>query len=147
MEPPPKPPTADEVAPAISRALKLDGFFPEFKGEHLTKLFPRSGLFAYPRETPVMQQGEAGRDLFIVYAGSVRVQQAFGSAAAELCTLGPGTLLGEIALVQDCPRTATVVASVDSQIYRLVFQDLLYVLKNNAELAEHLRALALQRLK
>jgi CRP-like cAMP-binding protein len=63
-----------------------------------------------------------------------------------LATLGPGTLLGEIALLRDGSRTATVVAAVDCQIYRLVFEDLQYILKNNPALGEHLRALAQKRL-
>lgn len=138
-----RPPTADEVAQTIFAALKLDGFFPEFSGEHLLKLFPRSTFFAYPRDMAVMKEGEPGRDLFVVHAGGVHVLKG----GAKVATLGPGTLLGEIALLQDCPRSATVVAAVDSQIYRLVFPDLQYVLKNNVPLGEHLRALARQRLK
>ncbi|MBI3554417.1 MAG: cyclic nucleotide-binding domain-containing protein [Elusimicrobia bacterium] len=142
MEPSPKLPAGDAAAAAVSGALKLEGFFPEFSAEHLQKLFPRSGLYGYPRESAVMEQGEEGRDLFVVCRGSVRVQQSFGSAAASLATLGPGELLGEIALLKDGARTATVVAAEDCQVYRLAFEDLQYLLKNNPALGEHLRNLA-----
>jgi CRP-like cAMP-binding protein len=135
----------DAVAGLVSKALKLEGFFPEFGAEHLRKLFPRSALYRYAPESSVMQQGEEGRDLFVVYGGGVRVQQSFGSAAASLAELGPGTLIGEIALLKDGARTATVVASVESQIFRLDFQDLQYLLKNNEQLGAHLRALATLR--
>jgi CRP-like cAMP-binding protein len=137
----------NDVASAVSRALKLEDFFPEFEAEHLQKLFPRSGLYRYAPETTIIKQGEPGRDLFVVYAGSVRIQQSFGTAAASLDTLGPGALIGEIALLRDGLRTASVVASEDAQVFRLVFEDLQYILKNNAALGDHLRGLAEKRLK
>jgi CRP-like cAMP-binding protein len=137
--------TDDAVAAAVSEALMLKDFFPEFNAEHLQKLFPHSGLFQYEPEAVVMRQGDLGRDIFIVYFGGVRVQQAFGSMAAELAALGPGTLLGEMAMLKDGARTATVVASMDSQIFRLDFQDLQYILKNNPPLGDHLRDLAKKR--
>ena len=147
MEPSARVAANNDVAAVVSKALKLEDFFPEFEADHLQKLFPRSGLYRYPLEAPIIQQGETGRDLFVVYSGAVRVQQSFGTAAASLDTLGPGALIGEIALLKDGRRTATVVAAAESQVFRLVFDDLQYILKNNEALGDHLRGLAEKRLK
>ena len=139
-------PINDFVAAAVARGLKLEGFFPEFTAEHLQKLFPRSGLYPYRTDMEVIKEGDIGRDLFVVYAGSVRVQKLIGTAVAQLAVLGPGEVLGEIALLRDGTRSASVVASVDSQIFRLAFEDLEYVLKHNEALGDHLRDLASRRI-
>lgn len=142
----PRPLPIDEpVAAFIRTALRLENFFPKFGPEDLGKLFPRSGLFLYPREHRLIEQGDVGRDLFALYRGSVEISQSFGSASASLTTLGPGALLGEMALLEKAPRSASAVCVEDSQAYRIAFVDVDYILQNNFALAGHLRGLAASR--
>lgn len=136
----------ESVAELLNRTLKLQDFFPEFTAEHARKLFPRSGLFAYAPETVLVRQGDPGRDLFAVYSGRLGVYQRKGEEVVSLATLEPGALLGEIALLMDVPRTATVTALEESKVFKLVEADLQYIVKNNEDLAAHLKALAKQRL-
>ncbi len=56
--------------------------------------------------TVLMREGATGHELFILVDGSVRVERG-GRLIAER---GPGSILGEIALVDGGPRTATVTA-------------------------------------
>jgi len=49
------------------------------------------------------REGAPGSEFFVIVDGSVRIDQG-GKAIA---TLGPGEFLGEIALIDDRPRTAT----------------------------------------
>ena len=139
-------PMDDAVAWELAQALKLEGFFPEFRAEHAAKLFPRSGLYEYPPEAAIVTQGEPAFDIFIVYTGKVRILKEFGGAIAEMAVMGPGDLLGEIALLRDGVRTATALAGEACQIYRITYQDLQYVLANNIELAAHLKRLVSERL-
>lgn len=136
----------DHLAGLLSSALKLEGFFPEFRADHVSKLFPRSALFAYEHGHHLLEQGETGRDIFIIYDGRVDISQSFGSAGACLASLGEGDILGEIALLQDGVRSATAVVVGQAKVFRLAFDDVQYILTNNAELAAHLRALAKARL-
>ena len=136
----------ESVAALLNQALKLQDFFPEFGAEHARKLFPRSGLFGYARDGVIVRQGEPGRDLFIVFSGTVKVHQDQGGIVVPLATLAPGSVIGEIALLREVPRTATVTALEDAKIYKLAHADLQYILANNEELAAHLKALAAQRL-
>ncbi len=142
---PTKLPSDDETASVLNEVLRLESFFPEFKAEHLDKLFPRSGLYAYPAGFPLVSQGEAARDLFIIVSGKVAIRQEFGTAAAELATLSAKDIIGEIALLREGPRTASGVVSEPSRIFRLSYDDVQYVLKNNPELAAHLKGLAAKR--
>jgi len=77
--------------------------------------------------------------------GEVSVIFEAGAMAAEAARLGPGAIVGEVALLNDGVRTATVTAVQPSFAFRLTFEDMGYILKNNPELAEHLRALVRAR--
>ena len=140
-------PVDEGAAALLYNALKLKDFFPEFSAEHAQKLFPRSGLYEYPKGALVVEQGEPGHDLFVIQAGCLVVGVAKDGGTELVATLGPGDVIGEIALLMKTPRTATAVAAEASRIYRLSYQDLNYLLEHNLALAEHLRVLARQRLK
>lgn len=138
-------PIDDKCAALLFKALKLEGFFPELTPDEAKMLFPRSGRMVYPANTAVIEQGDAGRDLYVIETGGVIVTQTFGSAGAQLSNLGPGDVFGEIALIQDGVRHANVITTAVSRIFRLAFQDVQYLLKNNAALGGHLQALAATR--
>ena len=136
---------SDAEASIVARALRLDTFFPEFTGEQCSKILPRSGVGVYAAGEFVIEQGESGRDLFVLLDGSVSVTLSMGSAGAELATLGVESLLGEVALLRDGQRTASAMALVPTRAFRLMFEDMGYILQNNPELASHLQGLAQQR--
>jgi serine/threonine protein phosphatase PrpC len=54
----------------------------------------------------VMREGEVGSDMFVVVRGRLAVSKA----GAHIADLGPGGLVGEMAMVDAAPRSATVVA-------------------------------------
>lgn len=138
-------PPSDADAQAVSAALRLDSFFPEFTGEQCAKIFPRSGVALYESGSYLIEQGESGRDLFVLLDGSVSVMVSMGSAGAQVASLGAGALLGEMALLSDGQRTASAVASIPTRAFRLLYQDMGYILENNPELAAHLKGLAEKR--
>ena len=54
----------------------------------------------------LVHQGDVGRECFIVLEGKVKVERG----GRKIATLGPGACIGELALLDKGPRTATVVA-------------------------------------
>ena len=78
-----------------------------------------------PAGQTLTEKGRSGGDFFVILSGQAEVSR--GSAPAT--TLGPGDYFGEIALLDNGPRTATVIAK--SALRCLVlspgqFQDVLY---------------------
>jgi CRP/FNR family cyclic AMP-dependent transcriptional regulator len=71
-----------------------------------------SRIAAITDEIPVdggkvlITEGERGREFFVVISGEVEVRRK----GRKVATLGPGTYFGEIALLSQQPRTATVKA-------------------------------------
>jgi CRP-like cAMP-binding protein len=59
----------------------------------------------------VFEQGSAGRQMYVVNTGRVNVLRSANGRQVQVGTLGPGDIFGEMALVDDLPRSATVVAA------------------------------------
>ena len=74
---------------------------------------------AVPAGTVLMEEGRRGRDAFVVLSGSLVVRRA----GRKLATLGPGGIVGELALLDDGPRTATVVCASDARVFALSAPD------------------------
>jgi CRP-like cAMP-binding protein len=63
----------------------------------------------------IFASGDAGREMYIVRTGSVDLR--IGDTLLE--TVGPGGILGELALVDPAPRSATAVAGPDCSLVRV----------------------------
>jgi putative peptide zinc metalloprotease protein len=76
----------------------------------------------------LVRQGEPGDAFYIVRAGSVEVVARQEGRSRRLSILGPGEFFGEVALLRNQPRTATVRGKTDGSVWRLErddFRDLL----------------------
>ena len=75
----------------------------------LQKIAKASDEIAVKAGTTLTDQGQQGREAFIVVDGSATVKRN----GKKVATAGPGTIVGELSLLDHGPRTATVVAESD----------------------------------
>jgi CRP-like cAMP-binding protein len=61
----------------------------------------------------VFKAGDPGETMYIITEGEVEILDGSGTT---LETAGPGSIVGELALIDDEPRSATVVAKIDCQL-------------------------------
>lgn len=92
--------------------------------------------------TVVIRQGDVGERFFIIESGHLDARQ--GDRA--LRTMGPGDCFGEIALLRDVPRTATVVAVDDCVLQTLDRAPFLAALTGDTKLRSRTESLATVRL-
>ena len=78
----------------------------------------------------VMTEGEPGEALFVVVDGSVRVD----SGPTTIQTLGRGAVLGELALLDPAPRSATVTAETPCRLLELGKEDFDLVMADEPQL-------------
>ena len=67
----------------------------------------------------VIREGEAADRFYLVDSGTLRVTQSRGGQEVVLRELGPGSVFGEIGLLRDVPRTASVTATSEGVLYAL----------------------------
>ena len=92
--------------------------------------------------TPIVRQGEPGDRFYIVANGEVTVSRD----GRNVASLGGGDFFGEIALLRDAPRNATVTAHSKVQLYALERDDFLEVVTGHAQSAEAADAVTRKRL-
>jgi CRP-like cAMP-binding protein len=73
----------------------------------------------HPGET-ITRQGDAGDELYIVTEGFVEVSLGEASSSRVVVNLGSGQIIGEMALVDQGPRSATVRAVVEPTAVQII---------------------------
>lgn len=92
--------------------------------------------------TVVIREGELGDRFYVIESGHLDAQQG----GRALRTMGPGDCFGEIALLRDVPRTATVVATEDCLLQVLDRGQFLAAMTGDTELRSRTETLASVRL-
>ena len=106
-----------EAAPSVDLREMLAA---HFSPEALKVLLGLCEVLDLPQETVLIKRGEAGDALYFVERGEVSVMVPLENGQRKrLRTLGPGSLVGEMALYSGQPRSADVVAETPCRAYRL----------------------------
>jgi CRP/FNR family cyclic AMP-dependent transcriptional regulator len=82
---------------------------------------------AYGPGEVVFREGDPGKGLFIILEGAVDITRESAYGEQQLTTLGPGEAFGELALIDDLPRSATARVNTPSRLlilYRSHFETL-----------------------
>jgi cGMP-dependent protein kinase 2 len=67
----------------------------------------------------ILNEGEEGRDIFVIRQGSMVVEKSIGGKPVFLSYLPAGSYVGEMALLEGGRRTATVRAAIKSEVIRV----------------------------
>jgi MFS family permease len=101
--------------PGELRVLTAVPIFTPLPGATLEHLAGRLVPLRVDAGTTIVREGDAGDRFYIVAEGELEVTQD----ATPLSEIGQGDYFGEIALLRDLPRTATVTAKTDVVLYAL----------------------------
>lgn len=96
--------------------LKEIPLFQNLTDEQLDFLSNMTRRFTYKKDSIIINQGDSGNSLYVILRGELKVT-ALGSGGKQiiLAFLGQGNFVGELSLLDDAPRSATVQATEDTE--------------------------------
>jgi CRP/FNR family cyclic AMP-dependent transcriptional regulator len=112
----------------VLKKIPLFSSLPQEDQENLASLVRRK---AVRKGELLFRQGDEGTALYIILQGRIKISVSRRTDTVTLAILGRGEFLGEMALLDDLPRSADAIALEDSQLYTLNRKDFLSFLKNN----------------
>lgn len=92
--------------------LKAVPLFSSLSRKDVTAIAKAADEVDFAAGTALITEGESGSEAFVVLSGSVEVRRA----GQVIATLGSGDIIGELSLLDQCPRTASVVCSTDCTV-------------------------------
>jgi MFS family permease len=134
-----------DAAPTRERELELLGAIPIFSPLSppvLEQLAARLEPVRVRAGEEIIRRGDHGDRFYVVADGEVEIVLDGRPPSRE----GPGAYFGEIALLRDVPRTATVRAATDAELYALDRDDFLRAVTGHAGSAEAAEAVVGSRL-
>lgn len=117
-----------ELAEALRHTYLLNGL----NEEQFQKIVAIADMQKFDGGDTIVRQFSKDSDLLLILEGSVRINTFSGEKLAEG---GPGSIIGEMSLVDDKPRSATVVSIGHSKIAVIPSKQLWSVMKEDALLA------------
>jgi CRP-like cAMP-binding protein len=103
-------PQGEQVEMAKERMGKIKPYAKVAYLDGANEQFTRS----YPQNTMIFSESEPGAELFIIQKGSVKITKIINDNEVLLALLKAGDMFGEMALLEDKPRTASAIAHEDA---------------------------------
>jgi CRP/FNR family transcriptional regulator, cyclic AMP receptor protein len=124
---------AGTVSTAVLKTVPLFTTFPEEQLRMLTMVVTRKSA---PRSTTIMAGGDATDSLYIVLSGRLKVMMSDSEGKEVILSiLGPGEFFGEMGLIDDEPRSATVMTIEPCELLSIAKRDFKKCLAENFELS------------
>src|SRR5256885_1751461 len=137
----PPSPAANDAAYILDRLSHVD-VLRALPPEEVQAMVPHMELVDVPAGGTVLAEGEAGDSIYLIESGQARVQREGGG---ELALLNEGDVFGEMALLHDELRSATVVAATPLTLWRLPAEDFQHLVQTSPHLAAALEEVAERR--
>ena len=74
---------------------------------------PTGNLRNYPKDTMIFSECQSGQDMFIIQSGQVKISKVVDDNEVILAVLQKGDFFGEMALLENKPRSASAIAHED----------------------------------
>lgn len=122
--------------------------FPDMEDHDLARLAEVSTLREYPADTILCHEGQVENTFYAIVSGQVEVVKKLDEETWEVINRpGAGSFVGEIALVQEGPRTATVRTVEPTTVLEIERTDFVNMLNTSAAMAVRVVLQMLPRLR
>lgn len=107
-----------------SDLLKNIYLFKDLTSQELEQIATISSTETFNAGDEIFAEGDKAASLFVIKYGSVKIRRSGKDSSTEVAHLGTGGHFGEMAFVDDEPRSATVETLERSEIIRIDFEKL-----------------------
>jgi CRP/FNR family cyclic AMP-dependent transcriptional regulator len=136
---------AGMVSTAVMKTVPLFAMLPEEQLRMLTTVVTRKSA---PRSTTIMAGGDPTDSLYIVLSGRLKVMMSDSEGKEViLAILGPGEFFGEMGLIDDEPRSATVVTIEPCELLSIAKRDFKKAMAENWQMTEAVMRGLVKRLR
>ena len=97
-------------------ALKKVPLFSQLTLEQLAAIDRLMVTRTYVKDEPVFSRGDVGSEMFVVLEGEIRIHLDHEGHEVTLARIGPSMVLGEMAVFDEQPRSASAQATVDTTV-------------------------------
>jgi CRP/FNR family cyclic AMP-dependent transcriptional regulator len=126
-------PTQANVSTLLLRNVPLFAVLQESQLALLTSVVSRK---SFPRGTTIIAAGDATDSLYVVISGRLKVMMSDDEGREVILTmLGPSEYFGEMGLIDDSPRSASVITLESCELLVLSKRDFKQCLSENFEMA------------
>lgn len=137
----------DTGAQADANARPPLPLFADLSSDAFVELVERMGFREVKEGDAICKEGDAGDSIFVLVAGKAEVtRQERDGEEKTLAFLTGGALIGELSVVLGAPRTASVSAVSDTDVFQISRDDVSYVAKGHPEVPRALADFAQRRM-
>ncbi len=101
----------------------------------------------YGPGTVLFREGEPGDDMYVIQAGEVEIRRRIGDSDRTIAVLPAGEFFGEMALLNNNPRSATAIVRGSAQLLRIGTATFETMLRENTEIAVRMMKMVTRRLE
>jgi CRP-like cAMP-binding protein len=135
-------PTDSNAEKAKERMAKIH---PYAKAVYLDKT-PDDFTRSYPKNTMIFSESEPGTELYIIQKGIVKITKIVEDNEVLLAMLKPGDIFGEMALLENKPRSASAIANEDCTLMAVNKENFERMVQTQPQLVTKLTILLSERL-
>lgn len=129
----------------VSERLRDVPFFSELSADDLARICRDVREIRLAARDPLFGEGDAGHDGYVIVEGELEVLKATNRRETLLAVRGPGDVIGEMALLQEAPRMASVRARSDAVLLRIPKAALDELLETSPTVARAMLSTLLER--
>ena len=138
---------AEEGGFRVKESLQNVQIFRTLPHDAITLIAEKLQLVAFRKDTMIFTIDDPGDCMYIIKSGEVKVIAGTDENDEVLAYLGRGNYFGEMALLTEEPRSASVMASMDSELLMLTKADFDYLIQKHPSIAVTLSHVLSQRLR